>query len=197
LARDDSTDLSSPIIQTLQPLFAKETNDVLLTALIDAFCAHITVRLSKKAPLDDKSLKLVASGLADKRAKIKTAWTVGTAHIIIKCKDDPDTAVINTPFIVFSKATIKPLFGVFNEVANNAVQATQAGTVIGGYAAIIAALVKGLQWQDMPDLGFSPGQQRSDSRSRDGRRGHLICIHNDSPETIFSPQREDLHQIGL
>jgi hypothetical protein len=148
-----STTLSSSVIQTLQPLFAKETNDALLTGLIEAFCAHIRVLLQNNTPLEGKSVKLVVSGLTDKRAKIKTAWTVATSQIITKF-DYPPTA--DAPIVVFSKATTKPLFGVLGEVANNAVQATQAGTVIGGYAVIIAALGTWMEWTNAQELGFSP-----------------------------------------
>jgi Generalcontrol nonderepressible 1 (Gcn1) N-terminal len=148
---NDSTTVSSSVIQALQPLFAKETNDALLIGMIETFCAHISVLLQNNIPLEDKSLKLVVSGLADKRAKIKTAWTVATAEILTE-SDEPATA--DAPIVVFSKATAKPLFGVLSEVANNAVQATQTGTVIGGYAVITAALGKWMVWKNAPELGF-------------------------------------------
>jgi hypothetical protein len=149
---NNSTALSSSVIQTLQSLFAKETNDALLTGMIEAFCAHTRVLFRHNTALDDKSLKTVITGLADKRAKIKIAWAVATAEVITK-SDDAPTA--DAPIVVFSKATAKPLFGVLSEVSNNVVQATQTGMVIGGYAVITVALGKWMTWTNAQEPGFT------------------------------------------
>ena len=159
---NNSTTLSSSVIQALQPLFGKETNDALLIALIEVFCAHARVLLHNHTPLEDGSLKLIISGLADKRAKIKTTWTVATCEIITKSAD-PTAA--DAPVVLFSNAIAKAFFGVLSEVANNGVQTTQAGTVIGGYAVITTSLGKWMVWKNAPELGSPPRPQRPDSSS--------------------------------
>lgn len=119
--------------------------------MIEAFCAHAKVLLQHDTPLDDKSMKLVTSGLADKRAKIKTAWAVASSEIIWS-SNEPATA--DSPIVQFSNSIAKPLFAVLSEVSNNAVQAAQSGTIISGYAAIAASLGKWMVWKNADQLGI-------------------------------------------
>jgi hypothetical protein len=149
---NDSPALSSSIIQSLQPLFAKETNDSLLIAMIEAFCAHARVAIQHATTLDNKTMKLITSGLVDKLVKIKTAWIIATSEIVWK-SDEP--ASPDAPIISFSMAIAKPLFAIVNEVSTNAVQSTQSGTIVGGYAAIAASLGKWMLWKNAEQLGIS------------------------------------------
>ena len=156
---NDSKTLSSSVVQSLQPLFAKETNDALLIAMIESFCAHSRVLLGHNIPLDDKTMKVITVGLADKRPKIKTAWVVATSEIVWKSDQPayPDAAIVS-----FSKSIAKPLFAVFREIGNNPVQATQSGTIVGGYATIAASLGKWMVWKNAEQLGISHQDHGSD-----------------------------------
>ena len=120
--------------------------------MIESFCAHSRVLLRHNTPLDDKIMELITAGLADKRPKIKTAWVVATSEIVWKSEDpaSPDTAIVP-----FSKSIAKPLFAVFSEIGNNAVQATQSGTIVGGYATIAASLGKWMVWKNAEQLSIS------------------------------------------
>jgi len=120
------------------------------SAMIDALATHQAVLLRNDAAVDDKSLKLVSSGLTDKRSKIKSSWAVAVSGIFWTLDNKP-----NVNAITFSKSIAKNVFTVFNEVANNGVQASQNGTVISGYAISAATLGKWLEWDD-PQLSIHP-----------------------------------------
>jgi len=137
-----SNSISPCIVQSLHPLFAKETNDSAISALIDALMAHLGVVLKNNTSVDDKITKLVLSGLTDKRSKIKATWAVATSAIIW------ETSQVNSASISFSKVVAKSLFVVFNEIASNAVQAFQNGTIAAGYAISASTLGTWLGSQD-------------------------------------------------
>lgn len=138
-------------------MFAKETNDSAASALIDALLAHEGVLLRNDTPVDENLSKLMASGLTDKRSKIKAAWAVAISGVIW------GVSIVNPASIAFSKTIAKNLFVVFSEIASNAVQASQTGTITAGYAISAATLGRWLDWQD-PHLGIST-KRSSDSRS--------------------------------
>ena len=144
------TPISSVIVQSLQPIFAKETNESAVSALIDALMAHQGVLLNSDTAPDDKVSKLIPSGLTDKRVKIKSGWAVATSRMIWNINDGVG---ITPALITFSKHISKHIFHVFNEVASNAVQASQSGSMTAGYAISAASLGRWLQWQD-PQLGI-------------------------------------------
>ena len=134
--------ISPYIVQSIQPLFAKETNDSAISALIDALMTHLGVLLKNDTPVDDKITKLISSGLTDKRSKIKAGWAVAVSGIIW------DTSQVNPASMSFSKVIAKSLLLVFSEIASNAVQAVQNGTIIAGYAISASTLGRWLEWQD-------------------------------------------------
>ena len=136
-------------MQSLHPILSKETNESAILAMTDALMVHQGVLLNKDAALDDKVSKLVLSGLTDKRPKVKSGWAVASSCIIwgVNNGDEISSAVIS-----FSKAITKNTFMAFNEVASNAVQASQTGSLISGYAIAAATLGRWLQWKD-PQLG--------------------------------------------
>jgi len=139
---ETSSSISSYIVQSLHPLFAKETNDAAISALIDALIAHQGVLLRSNGTVDDKISKLISSGLTDKRSKIKSGWALAISEIMW------NVSQVNPALIAFSKVIAKDLFSMFNEVASNAVQASQNGTIIAGYAISAATLGRWLEWQD-------------------------------------------------
>jgi Generalcontrol nonderepressible 1 (Gcn1) N-terminal len=128
----------------LVPLFAKETNDAATSALTDAFTAHQAILLANDVSIDEKTQKLVISGLTDKRSKIKAVWAVAVSEIIWEV----DLSSVNPSSIAFSKSIAKHLFSIFNEVTSNAVQSSQNGTITAAYAISAAALGRWLEWQD-------------------------------------------------
>ena len=132
-------------------MFAKETNDLAISALIDALMAHQGVLLTNDIAPEDKISKLISSGLTDKRAKIKSSWAVASSGIIWRANNG---AEITPSLITFSKSISKSIFLVFNEVVSNPVQASQSGSITAGYAISAASLGRWLQWQD-PQLGIS------------------------------------------
>lgn len=140
----NSTHLSTYIAQSLTPLFAKETNEMALSALIDCLMAHEGLLLENDSALDEKVSKLVTSGLTDKRGKIKSSWAVAVSSVIWNVDQLP----VNSSMIKFSNSIAKNIFNIFNEGASNAVQASQNGTIISGYAVSAATLGRWLNWQD-------------------------------------------------
>jgi hypothetical protein len=145
------TTISSLIVQSLQPMFVKETNELAISALIDALMAHQGVLLQNGSAPEDKISKLISSGLTDKRAKVKSGWAVGSSGIIWGANNG---AEITPALIAFSKSISKSIFLILNEVASNPVQASQSGSIIAGYAICAASLGRWLQWQN-PQLGIS------------------------------------------
>jgi Generalcontrol nonderepressible 1 (Gcn1) N-terminal len=137
-----SVKLSTSIVQSLLPLFAKESNDAATAALTDALAAHEGVLLSNDVAVDDKAQKMIIAGLVDKRTKIKSGWAVAVSETIWQL----DSA--NPSSIAFSKAIAKNLFNIFNEVTANAVQSSQNGTITAAYAISAAALGRWMEWQD-------------------------------------------------
>jgi len=131
-------------------MFAKETNESAVSALVDALMAHQGVLLNSDTAPEDKVSRLISSGLTDKRVKIKSGWAVATSRIIWNINDGVG---ITPALITFSKNISKHIFHVFNEVASNAVQASQSGSMTAGYAISAASLGRWLQWQD-PQLGI-------------------------------------------
>lgn len=144
-----SSSLSSLIVDSLTAIYAKETNEMAILAMTDAIMTHQAVLFENDTAMDDKVIKLVAAGLADKRSKIKTGWAAAVSHVIWNTKTP------NPSVVAFSKNIAKNLFGVFSEVAANGVQASQNGTIIGGYAVCAAALGRWSGWQDS-QLCMSP-----------------------------------------
>lgn len=142
--------ISPLIVRSLQLLFAKETNELAISALIDALMAHQDILLKNDTAPENTISKLISSGLADKRAKIKSGWAVASSGIIWRANNGAGT----TPALVtFSKSISKSLFLLFNEVASNPVQASQSGTITAGYAIGAVSLGRWLQWQD-PQLSI-------------------------------------------
>jgi Generalcontrol nonderepressible 1 (Gcn1) N-terminal len=123
-------------------LFAKETNDAAISAFIDTLMAHQGVLLGNYSTMDGKISKLISSGLKDKRSKIKSGWALAISEIMW------NVSQVNPALIAFSKEIAKDLFTMLNEVASNAVQASQNGTIIAGYAISAATLGRWLEWQD-------------------------------------------------
>ena len=138
-------DLSNQIVQGLLPLFAKETNELVLSAMIDAFMLHQGVLLKDGSSMDDKLPNLMMSGLSEKRAKVKSAWVVAVSQLIWSV-DEPSLATESV--IALSKLLCKPLCLTFHEVVANSMQAAQNGTVISGYAISAATLGRWLEWND-------------------------------------------------
>ena len=95
-------------------------------------------------PMDEKTLKLVSAGLTDKRSKIKSAWAVAVSRMLW----DFGLPEGSPPILSFSKSIAKCLANVFNDVTSNAIQASQNGTIVSGYAISAAALGPWLDWQD-------------------------------------------------
>ena len=78
--------LSMDMANLLSQSLAKETNEIALSALIDSFMTHQTVGLQNNIPMDEKSLKLVNSGLIDKRSRVRTAWAVAVSEVVWNLK---------------------------------------------------------------------------------------------------------------
>jgi hypothetical protein len=131
-------------------MFAKETNELAISALIDALMAHQAVLLQNDTAPEDKISKLISSGLTDKRAKIKSGWAVASSGIIWGTNNN---AEVTSALITFSKSISKSIFLIFNEVASNPAQASQSGNITAGYAISAASLGRWLQWQN-PQLGI-------------------------------------------
>ena len=127
---------------SLTAIFAKETNETAILAMTDALMTHQGVLFEDDIAMDDKVAKLVTAGLSDKRSKIKASWATSVSHIIW------NTKTTNPSIFAFSKHVSKHLFSVFSEVAVNGVQASQNGTIVGGYAVCAAALGRWSEWQD-------------------------------------------------
>jgi hypothetical protein len=146
-----STRLSTFILQSLTPLLAKETNEIAISALVDGLMAHQGVLLQNDSAVDDKVSKLVSSGLTDKRSKIKSSWAVAISGVIWDIQQNP----VNSSVIKFSNTIARNMFNAFNEAASNAVQASQNGTIVSGYAVSAAVLRRWLSWQE-DQLGRLP-----------------------------------------
>ena len=112
--------------------------------------AHQGILLENDTAPEGTISKLISSGLADKRTKIKSSWAVAGSGIIWRANNGAET----TPaLITFSQSISKSLLLVFNEVASNPVQASQSGIITAGYAIGAASLGRWLQWQD-PQLSI-------------------------------------------
>lgn len=61
---------------------------------------------------------------------------------------DLEPSDINPAVVNFSKSIFKSFLNIFHEVANNAIQACQNGTIVSGYAISAAALGKWLSYKD-------------------------------------------------
>jgi len=134
--------LSSFVVDSLTTVYTKETNEMAILSLTEAIMTHQAVLLEKDTAMDDKVTKLVTAGLADKRSKIKAGWATAVSHVIWNTKA-PNPSVLS-----FSGNIAKNLIGVFSEVAGNGVQASQNGTIIGGYTVCAATLGRWSEWQD-------------------------------------------------
>ena len=168
-------------MQVLQPNFAKETNELALSALIDALSAHQGMLLENDTPADHKTIKLVLSGLTDKRAKVKCVWATAISRIIW------DANSTTFALITFSKNIAKQLFGVFSEITQNVVQASQNGTVTAGYAICAAAIARWLEWSDT-ELSNSSGCLSSDYSATDESGRGIKDLDHRYPKAFFPPQ---------
>jgi hypothetical protein len=137
--------LSSYIVQSLQPLFSKETNELALSATIEALMAHQGTLLSNNFSVEDNVSKSLNAGLIDKRSKIKTSWTISSSEFIWSIEN---ASIVNSSILNCSNNISTSFIAVFNEVASNAVQASQNGTIISGYAVTAATLGRWLDWPD-------------------------------------------------
>jgi hypothetical protein len=137
--------LSMDMANLLSQSLAKETNEIALSALIDSFMTHQTVGLQNNIPMDEKSLKLVNSGLIDKRSRVRTAWAVAVSDVVwnIKYSSTSGSAVLS-----FSKYIAKNLLHTFKESTSNPLQALQNGTITSAYAISAASLGRWLGWGD-------------------------------------------------
>jgi Generalcontrol nonderepressible 1 (Gcn1) N-terminal len=140
-----SVDVSLYIVQSLHSMFAKETNETTISAMIEALMAHQHTLLRNNKAVDGKILDTISKGLTDKRNRVKSSWAVTVSEVILNI-DDPSYP--GSSAIAFSMAVAKNLFSVFNEVASNPLQASQNGTIISGYAISAAVLRRWFDWQD-------------------------------------------------
>jgi hypothetical protein len=141
--------VSSYIVQCLHPILSKETNDLAMSAMIDALIAHQGTLLEHNVAADENISNLILSGLTDKRIKIKTSWVVACSDLIWSF-DKP--SAVNPAIVAFTNNISKSLTAVVSEIAGNPVQASQNGTVVSGYAASAVALGRWLDWP-IDDLG--------------------------------------------
>lgn len=140
-----STDVSTYVVQNLVPLFAKETNEAVISAMTETLLLHQRSLLMDNKAMDESTLRLIGNGLLDKRSKVKCNWAVAVSGMIWQA----DCNSFSTPaLITFSKALGQNLINVFNDIASNAIQASQTGIIIGAYAISAAALGRWLDWQD-------------------------------------------------
>lgn len=132
-------------------MFAKETNESAISALVDALITHQGNLVKNDIPVEDKITKLVCSGLIDKRSKFKSGWAVSISEMIW------NISKVNPAAIAFSKAVAKNFFTLFNDIASNSIQASQNGTIIAGYAISAITLGKWLEWQESQlSISFKP-----------------------------------------
>jgi Generalcontrol nonderepressible 1 (Gcn1) N-terminal len=139
--------LSSAIIRDLIPLFAKESHELALTAMAEAFSLHAEIVL-RQASMEDKSSKLILSGLTDKRLRVRSTWAVAVARIIWNITD---SNTVTPSLIRVCQLLERPLSAAFNEVASNPVQALQNGSLVSGYAISAAAISRWPTWS-APEL---------------------------------------------
>jgi hypothetical protein len=170
--------LSSVIVQGLLPLFAKESNELAVAAMIDAMMVHQGVLLKEDSLIDEKASRLILSGTTDKRNRVKSAWAVAISQVIWSIEDPQK---VNSTIVSFSKSIAKPLRNAFNEIASNAVQALQNGTLVSGYAISAATIGRWIDWE-AGDLG-NPLQDPSHAK-------HASQKQKESSISPFrSPQR--------
>ena len=150
--------LSTDIANLLAQSMAKETNDIATSALIDSFLVHQSVGLRNDIPMDEKSLRLVNSGLVDKRSRVKTAWALAISDLIwnITSSSTPAAAILT-----FTKYIAKNLLQIFKESTNNPLQALQNGTISSVYAIGAVSLGRWLTWGD-DQIGTSISFSKSD-----------------------------------
>jgi hypothetical protein len=108
--------------------------------------------------MDEKSLRLVNSGLVDKRSRVKTAWALAISDLIwnITSSSTPAAAILT-----FTKYIAKNLLQIFKESTNNPLQALQNGTISSVYAIGAVSLGRWLTWGD-DQIGTSISFSKSD-----------------------------------
>ena len=174
-------ELSPYIVQSLHPIFTKETSELAIPSLIDTLLKHQGSVIRSNTPMDDKILKLVSAGLTDKRSKIKSAWVVAVAEMLW----DLEPSDVNPAVVNFSKSIFKSFLNVFHEVANNAIQACQNGTIISGYAISAAALGRWLSYRD-EQFGRRPNVMSSNAKRNLSSQKASSLLQLQSPQSLHS-----------
>jgi hypothetical protein len=134
-------DIANLVIQML----AKETNEMAISALIDAFMSHQSITLQNDIPMDEKSLKIVTSGVVDKRSRVRCSWAVAVSDAIWS---HTDSSKPSSAMVAFSKAVAKDLLNTVKEYTSNPLQALQNGTISAAYAICAVSLGRWLSWGD-------------------------------------------------
>lgn len=140
-----SSQLSQDIANLVTQMLAKETNEIAISALIDAFMSHQSVNLKHDVAMDGKSSKLVNSGLVDKRSRVKYSWAVAVSEAIW---NNTEHSKPNSAMVAFSKSVAKDLLHVLKESTSNPLQALQSGIISAAYAISAVGLGRWLSWGD-------------------------------------------------
>ena len=140
-----SPQLSLDIVNRVTQMLAKETNEIAISALIDAFMSHQPVNLKHDVAMDEKSLKLVNSGLVDKRSRVKCSWAVAVSKAIW---NNTEHSKPNSAMVAFSKSVAKDLLHMLKEYTSNPLQALQSGNISAAYAIVAVGLGRWLSWGD-------------------------------------------------
>ena len=138
-------ELSVAVAILLSQTLVKETNEMAISALIDAFMAHQGVALQHNTPMDEKSLKLVNLGLVDKRSRVRTSWALAVSEVIWNITD---SSAVKPSILAFSQHIAKNLMQIFKDSTSNPLQAVQNGTISSAYAISATSLGRWLAWGD-------------------------------------------------
>ena len=125
-----SKDLSSEVIQSFVPVFARESNEIALEQEIRAFCKHLAYAIELRISIPSDAVSTIVKGSAEKRVSFRNLWQLNVGNVLWNASSDvlaaPEAEVLVDQFTNKMK-------DLFKEVASNPLPSAQNGVLSTAY----------------------------------------------------------------
>ena len=122
-----SRDLSSLIIRSSVPIFARESNEVALEQEIKAFCKHLAYAIGAQVSIPEDAINALIKGSAEKRVHFRKLWQLNVGDVLWNMDASPLAA---EPLVGQFMSKMNDLF---QEVASNPLPSAQNGVLSTAY----------------------------------------------------------------
>ena len=132
-----SNDLSSLVIQSLVPVFARESNELALEREIKAFCQHLAYAMEPGVKIPTDAVNAIVKGSAEKKVPFRKLWQLGVGDVLWNLDGSNTAAAAAEPLV---GQFVTKMNDLFKEVASNPLPSAQNGVLSTAY--IFVALLE-------------------------------------------------------